>query len=166
MYNSSSFILHLSTYTDIARIALRILTPHPSSTQAQASLSSTSQLSTQILSRVCVQLLVDRPGPRLTSHFRPVLHPERVPFSQRLSVSPDAHPGWWPHGLLGMSSDIGGTRPGKYGRPSLRQAVPPAPLSSPYYCSPICPSSDSNPQSFPYSLCSGVSMSVGIWLTL
>ena len=42
------------------------------------------------------------------------------------------------------------------------QAVRPAPVSSSYYCSHICPSSDANPQSFSYSLCSGVSMSVGI----
>ena len=61
-----------------------------------------------------------------------------------------------------MSSDIGGTRPGKYGSPCLRQAVPPAPVSSSYYCSPIRPSSDANPQSFSYSLCSAVCMSVGM----
>ena len=29
-----------------------------------------------------------------------------------------------------MSSDLGGTRPGKYGSPYLRQAVPPAPVGS------------------------------------
>ena len=61
-----------------------------------------------------------------------------------------------------MSSDIGGTRPGKYGSPCLRQAVPPASVSSSYYSSPICPSSDANPRSFSQSLCSGVRMSVGI----
>ena len=61
-----------------------------------------------------------------------------------------------------MSSDIGGTRPGKYGSPCLRQAVPPGPVFSSYYCSPICPSSDAKTQSFPYSLCSGVCMCVGI----
>ena len=62
-----------------------------------------------------------------------------------------------------MSSDIGGSRLGKYGSPCLRQAVPLAPVSSSYYCSPISPSSDANPQSFLYSLCSAVCMSVGIW---
>ena len=46
-----------------------------------------------------------------TSCFPPVLHPERIPFSQSLSVSPPAHRGWCLHGLLGISSDIGGTRP-------------------------------------------------------
>ena len=61
-----------------------------------------------------------------------------------------------------MSSDIGGTRPGKYGSPCLRQAVPPAPVSSSYYCSPICPSCDANPQSFTCSLCSCACMSVRI----
>ena len=61
-----------------------------------------------------------------------------------------------------MSSDIGGTRPGNYGSPSLRQAVPPGPVGSSYYYSSICPSSDANPQSFSYSLCLGVSMSVHI----
>ena len=35
-------------------------------------------------------------------------------------------PGMMPAGLLGMSSDPGGTRPGKHGSPCLRQAVPPA----------------------------------------
>ena len=61
-----------------------------------------------------------------------------------------------------MYSDIGGTRPGKYGSPCLRQAVPPAPVGSSYYYSPICPSSDENPQSFSYSLCLGVCVCVGI----
>ena len=37
-------------------IALRILTTHPSSSQPQASLSSTTQPSTQLLGRLCVQL--------------------------------------------------------------------------------------------------------------
>ena len=50
--------------------------PHPSPTQPQASLSSTTQPSTQLLGRLCVQLLVDSPAPRLTSHFQPVLRPE------------------------------------------------------------------------------------------
>ena len=43
---------------------------------APASLSSNTQPSTKLLGSLCVQLLVDRPGPRLTSHFQPVLHPE------------------------------------------------------------------------------------------
>ena len=60
-----------------------------------------------------------------------------------------------------MSSDIGGTRPGKYGSPCLRQAVPPAPVGS-SYCSSISPSSDANPQSLSYSLCLGVCFSVSI----
>ena len=57
----------------VDRIALRILTTHPSSTQPWASLSSTTQPSTLLLGRLCVQLLVDRPGPILTSHFQLVL---------------------------------------------------------------------------------------------
>ena len=96
---------------------------------------------------LCVQLWVDRPGPRLTSRFPPVLHPEWVPFSQSLSLSRAAHRGWWPHGLLGMSSDIGGTRPGKYGSPCLRQAHPPTPVYYSYYLPHICPSSDPKPHS-------------------
>ena len=50
----------------------------------------------------------------------------------------------------------------KISSPCLRQTVHPAPVGSFYYPSPICPSPDENPQSFSYSLCSGVSMSLGI----
>ena len=51
--------------------------PDPSSlTHAAPVLSRTTQPSTQHLGKLCVQLLVDRPAPRLTSHFQPVLRPE------------------------------------------------------------------------------------------
>ena len=76
-------------------------------------------------------------------------------LSKPVSV-PTCTPGMMPTGLLGMSSDPGGTRPGKHGSPCLRQAVPPAPVCSSYYRPPVCPSSDANPQSFSYSLCLGV----------
>ena len=45
---------------------------------------------------------------------------------------------------------------------SQYSSVAQGPVSSSYYCSPICPSSDANPQSFSYSLCSGVCMCVSI----
>ena len=61
-----------------------------------------------------------------------------------------------------MYSDIGGTRPGKYGSRCLRKAVPPAPVGSFYYPFPICPSSDENPQSFSYSPYLGVCVCVSI----
>ena len=113
----------------------------------------------QLLGRLCVQLWFDRPGPRLTSRFPPVLHPGLVPVSQSLSVSPPKNWGWCPHGLLGLSSDIGGTRPGKYGSPFLRQALSPTPVYYSYYLPDICPSSDPNPQSL-----LNVSVSVHGWV--
>ena len=123
------------------------MTAHPSSMKPLASHSCNTQPSTQLLGRLCVQLWFDRPGPRLTMCFPPVLHPGLVPVSQSLSVSTPAHRGWWPHKLLGMSSDIRGTRPGKYWSPCLRQALPPTPVYYSYYLPHICPSSDPNPQS-------------------
>ena len=125
----------------------------------RASHSCTTQPSTQLLGRLCVQLWFDRPGPRLTSHFPPVLHPVLVPASQSLSMSPPAHSGWCLHWLLGMSSDIGGTRPGKYVSLCLRQALPTTPVYYSYYDSHICPSSDPNPQSL-----LSVSVSVHGWV--
>ena len=81
----------------------------------------------------------ERPRQRLPFCFQPILHPGWVPVSQRLSVSPPAHRRCCRHGLLGMSSDIGGTRPGKYGSPCLRQAVPPATIGSSFYRPAIRP---------------------------
>ena len=124
------------------------MTAHPWSMKHRASHSCTTQPSTQLLGRLCVQFLFDRLAPRLTSRFPPVLHPGLVPVSQSLSVSSLAHRGWCPHGILGMSSDIGGTRPGKYGSPCLRQELPETPVYYSYYLPHICPSSDPNPQSF------------------
>ena len=68
-------------------------------------------------------------------------------LDESLSLKACQCPRMHTHGLLGMSSDIGGTRPGKYGHPCLRQAVPPAPVYYSYYLPHICPSSDPNPQS-------------------
>ena len=45
---------------------------------------------------------------------------------------------------------------------SMSQTGPPAPVGSFYYSSPVCPSSDENPQSFSYSLCLGVWVCVSI----
>ena len=109
--------------------------------------------------RLCVQLWVDRPGHRLTSRFPTVLHPGWVLVSQSLSVSPYARLGWWPHGFLEMSSDIGGTRPGKYGSPCISHSVPLALVYFSYYLPHICPSSDPKPQSL-----LNVSVSMHVWV--
>ena len=119
----------------------------PWSMKPQASHRCTTKHSIQLLGRLCVQLWFDRPGPRLTSRFPPVLHPGLVLASQSLPVSPPAHRSWCPHGLLWMSSDIGGTRPRKYGSPFLRQALPPTTIFYSFYIPHICPSSLPNPQS-------------------
>ena len=66
-------------------IAHVIMTAHPSSMKPRASHSWTTQPSTQLLGRLCVQLWFDRPGPRLTSCFPPVLQPGLVPASQTVS---------------------------------------------------------------------------------
>ena len=135
------------------------MTAHPSSMKPWTSHICNTQPSTQLLSRLCVQLWFDRPGPRLTNHFPPVLHPGLVTVCQILAVSPPAHLGWCPHGLLGMSSDIRGTRPGKYGSLCLRQALPPTPVYYSYLLPHICPSFDPNPQSL-----LNVSVSVHEWV--
>ena len=81
-------------------------------------------------------------------------------LSKPVSV-PSCTWGWWPHGLLGMSSDIGGTRPGKYGCPCLRQAVPPAPVGSFYYLSLSVPLLMRTHSPF-HIHCAWVSVCVGI----
>ena len=83
----------------------------------------------------------------------------RASVSVRLGVGLGLKLGLWLGLALGLRLMLG---LGLWLGPGLRQAVPPASVSSSYYSSPICPSSDANPQSFSYSLCSGVCMSVGI----